>query len=248
MWGICWALFATTCELWVLGSLVASPYVVVYICCLVVLSAAIPSLYSSSLNSDTKEGIPSTVASTGCFGFVGIVPRPLTSSWCATWFALTRHGGFVEVESLDSFLIVCHPLQMLWVIIISPRDDPLPFIPFLFFHCVDQLCSSLLCAFAKRVSWILSFVCFIHSGDTPQQTSYGEPVEQWANSNSPSLIHNAKLPKSLTVQCGRKDTTRISSLYLQRFRIWVRSRFWIPSRAHIIALYVNIYKIHIWVR
>ena len=44
------------------------------------LSAAIPFLYSSSLNAATKEGIPSTVGSTGHFGFVGIVPRHLTSS------------------------------------------------------------------------------------------------------------------------------------------------------------------------
>ena len=41
-------------------------------------SAAIPFLYYSLLNADTKEGIPSTVGSTGGFGFVGIVP--LTSS------------------------------------------------------------------------------------------------------------------------------------------------------------------------
>ena len=39
------------------------------------LSVAIPFLYSSSLNADTNKG--STVGSTGRFGFVGIVPRPL---------------------------------------------------------------------------------------------------------------------------------------------------------------------------
>ena len=60
---------------------------------LLYLSVAIPFLYSSSLNADAKEGIHSTVGSTGRFGFVGTVPRPLTSSCCATWFALTRHGG-----------------------------------------------------------------------------------------------------------------------------------------------------------
>ena len=80
---------------------------------LLYLSAAIPFLYSSSLNADTTEGIPSTVGSTGRFGFVGIVPRPLTSSRCATWFALTRHGGFVEVGLLDNFIY--HALRLLWV-------------------------------------------------------------------------------------------------------------------------------------
>ena len=53
---------------------------------LLYLSTAIPFLYSSSLNADTREGIPSTVGSTMYFGFVGIVSRPLT-----------RHGGCVEV-------------------------------------------------------------------------------------------------------------------------------------------------------
>ena len=43
------------------------------------LNAAIPFLYYS-LNVDTNERIPSTVGSTWRFGFVGIVPRPLTSS------------------------------------------------------------------------------------------------------------------------------------------------------------------------
>ena len=45
------------------------------------LSAAIPFLYSSSLNADTNDGFPSTVGSAGHLGFVGIVPWPLTSRW-----------------------------------------------------------------------------------------------------------------------------------------------------------------------
>ena len=77
------------------------------------LSAAIPFLYSSSLNADTNDGFPSTVGSAGHLGFVGIVPWPLTVRWCATWLELTRHGGFGEVGSLDSFLIVCHALRLL---------------------------------------------------------------------------------------------------------------------------------------
>ena len=45
------------------------------------LSAAIPFLYSSSLNAGTNDGFPSTVSSAGHLGFVGIVPCPLTSRW-----------------------------------------------------------------------------------------------------------------------------------------------------------------------
>ena len=98
------------CVLWVLGSLVAPT-----VChlCLLFLDAAIPFLYSSSLNADTNVGFPSTVGSAGHLGFVGIVPWPLTSRWCATWLELTRHGGFGEVGSLDSFLIVCHAMRLL---------------------------------------------------------------------------------------------------------------------------------------
>ena len=47
---------------------------------LLYLSVVIPFLYFSSLNADTKEGIPLTVGSTGRFSFAGVVPRPLTSS------------------------------------------------------------------------------------------------------------------------------------------------------------------------
>ena len=41
-----------------------------------------------------------------------------------------------------------------------------------------------------------------------------------------------------TVQYGRRDTTRTSSLYLQTFRICVRSLFWIQSLEHSTALSV----------
>ena len=41
-----------------------------------------------------------------------------------------------------------------------------------------------------------------------------------------------------TVQYGRRDTTRTSSLYLQTFRICVRSLFWIQSPAHSTVLSV----------
>ena len=71
---------------------------------LFLVSAAIPFLYSSLLNADTNDGFPSTVGSAGHLDFVGIVPWPLISRWCATWLELTRHGGFGEVGSLDSSL------------------------------------------------------------------------------------------------------------------------------------------------
>ena len=35
---------------------------------------------------------------------------------------------------------------------ISRGDEILPFISFFFFHCVDQLCSSIQSTFAKRVT------------------------------------------------------------------------------------------------
>ena len=48
---------------------------------LLILSATIPFLFSSSLNADTNDGVPSTVCSAGHLGCVGIVPLPLTSRW-----------------------------------------------------------------------------------------------------------------------------------------------------------------------
>ena len=54
----------------------------------------------------------------------GMLPVPLTMSWCATWFALSRHGGLSVVGSFDSFLIVFHALRLLCQI--GGRDDFLP--------------------------------------------------------------------------------------------------------------------------
>ena len=44
------------------------------------------------------------------------MPLPLTRSWCATWFALTRRGGLDVIGSVDSFLIVFHALRLLYIL------------------------------------------------------------------------------------------------------------------------------------
>ena len=54
---------------------------------------AMPFLYSSSVKGNTSEESSSPIGDKlGHVGFVGIFPRPLTSSWCATWLAVTRQG------------------------------------------------------------------------------------------------------------------------------------------------------------
>ena len=50
-------------------------------------SIATPFLYSSSLKEYTIEYSLSVAG--GNTGLEGMVPLPLTRSWCATWFALT---------------------------------------------------------------------------------------------------------------------------------------------------------------
>ena len=57
--------------------------------------------------------------STGRFEVDGMLSLPLTRSWCATWFALTRHGGVDVVGSFDGFLIVLHGLRLLCVILVD---------------------------------------------------------------------------------------------------------------------------------
>ena len=64
-------------------------------------SVAMLFLYSSSVKGNTSEESSSLIRDhLGHLGFVGISPRPLTSSWCETWLAVTRHGGFDVVGSL----------------------------------------------------------------------------------------------------------------------------------------------------
>ena len=52
------------------------------------------------MNGNTSEESSSPIGDNlGHLGFVGISPRLLTSSWCATWLAVTRQGGFAAVGS-----------------------------------------------------------------------------------------------------------------------------------------------------
>ena len=49
---------------------------------------------------------------TGCFDVDGMLPLPLTRSWCATWLALTRYRWLDVVGSFYGFLIVFPALQL----------------------------------------------------------------------------------------------------------------------------------------
>ena len=51
--------------------------------------------------------------STGRFGLDGMAPLPLTRSRRVTWVEVTRHGGFDEVGSLESLLIVFQAFRLL---------------------------------------------------------------------------------------------------------------------------------------
>ena len=77
-------------------------------------SVAMPFLYSSLVKGNTGEVSSSVIGDNlGHLDFVGISPRPLTSSWCATWLAVTKQGGFEAVGSLEIFLIICHAFRLL---------------------------------------------------------------------------------------------------------------------------------------
>ena len=58
---------------------------------------------------------------------------------------------------------------------------------------------------------------------TEKRSSNGQIQTDWHSSTTRNCRNNS------TVQCGRRDTTRPSSLYLQTFRICVRRLFWIQS-------------------
>ena len=70
-------------------------------------SAAISFLCSSE-NGYTSVTFPFTfVGSTGSLYLLDMVPRPLVSSWCATWLELTRYGGVEVVGLLERFSLPC---------------------------------------------------------------------------------------------------------------------------------------------
>ena len=57
-------------------------------------SVAMPFLYFYSVKGNTSEQSSSLIRDNlGHLGIVGISSRPLTSSWCATWLAVTRQYG-----------------------------------------------------------------------------------------------------------------------------------------------------------
>ena len=59
-------------------------------------SVTMPFLYSSSVNVNTSEESSSLIGDNlGHLGFVGISPRPLTSSWCATLLEVTNRVAHV---------------------------------------------------------------------------------------------------------------------------------------------------------
>ena len=89
-------------------------------------SVAMPFLYCSSVKGNNSKVSYSLIGDNlWHLGFVGISPRSLTSSWCATWLAVTRQGGFEALGLLEIFLIVCHAFPLLPVrsvdVIISSR-------------------------------------------------------------------------------------------------------------------------------
>ena len=56
-------------------------------------SVAMP-LYSSSVKWNTSEELSALIwVNLEHLGFVRFSARPLTSSWCATWLAVTRQGA-----------------------------------------------------------------------------------------------------------------------------------------------------------
>ena len=122
-------------------------------------SVVMPFLSSSSVKGNTSEESSSLIGDNlGHLDFVGISPRPLTSSWCATWLAVTRQGGFEAVGSLEIFLIVCHAFRLLPVrsvdVIISSH--------LLLFSAVILLISSLPVSRGMLSKGLLMY-CFLYA-------------------------------------------------------------------------------------
>ena len=76
------------------------------------------------------------------------------------------------------------------------------------------------------------------SGDTLQRIA----TEKRSNNGQIQTDYHSSTTRNCrnhsTVQYGRRNTTLTSSVYLQRFRICVRSLFWIQSPTHSTALSV----------
>ena len=78
---------------------------------------------------------------TGRFGMDGMVPMPLTRSGCATWFALTRHGGLIGCGRVIRQLSNRLPRFTAIMSHIGGRDDFLPSLPFFLHHFFNQCVS-----------------------------------------------------------------------------------------------------------
>ena len=78
------------------------------------------------------------------------VTSPLTRSCCATWFALTRHGGLDVVGSYDSFYSL--PRFTTGVCHICGCTDFIPSLLFFLRHSVNQCVSRLYCSVVKGVA------------------------------------------------------------------------------------------------
>ena len=81
------------------------------------------------------------------------VTSAIVRSWCATWFALTRHGGLDGVGSFGSFLIVFHALQLVCVMLVNVMTFSYLFPP----SFCQSVCFQILWFRVKRVA----LVCFI---------------------------------------------------------------------------------------
>ena len=64
--------------------------------------------------------------------------------------------------------------------------------------------SHALCCICLCASCGSSQCCVLHDLHCTTTNSDGESMEQWADSNSLSLIHNAKLPKSFNIAIWNK--------------------------------------------
>ena len=104
-------------------------------------SVATPFLYSSSLKGDTME-VPASVSGiTGRFGLEGMLPMPLTRSWCATWFALTKHWKAFWLWECDAW-------RLLWVMFVDVMTSS----HLLFFSSI-MLSSNLSSNLGPQIPW-----------------------------------------------------------------------------------------------